>query len=170
MTKNELIDYLISLGIEQETFEHEPVFTVAESKDQKLNVPGAHTKNLFLKDDKKRFWLISALQDTRIDLKATGKVLGAKNLRFAQPELLRLHLGVEPGSVTWFALVNDTKKVVNPILDKAIFEYDRVGFHPLKNDATTVVNPKDLIKFVEFLNREYQKFDFLNYKILALKH
>jgi len=160
MNRQELLEYLTSFGIKHETFDHEPIFTVAEGIEKKIKVPGAHTKNLFLKDDKKQFWLISALRDTKINLRALSKVISAKNLRFAQPELLREHLGVGPGSVTWFALVNNPKNTVKAILDKKIFEHDRVGFHPLENNATTVVAPGDLLTFVDSLGHEYKIFDF----------
>lgn len=160
MTREQLLDYLKSIGIKQTTYDHEPVFTVAESEHLKQEIPGGHTKNLFLKDDKKQFWLISALQDTVINLRALSKALSAKNLRFAQAELLREKLGVEPGSVTWFALINDSSNQVKAVLDKNIFECESVGFHPLKNNATTVVQPEDLITFVKSLNHEYMIFDF----------
>lgn len=158
--RNDLLNYLDSIGVDQTTYGHEPVFTVAESEYLKKEIPGAHTKNLFLKDDKKQLWLISAVQDTIINLRALSKVLPAKNLRFAQADLLREHLGVEPGSVTWFALINDQGKQVKAILDKSLFDYELVGFHPLKNNATTVVQPQDLITFVESLDHEYLIFDF----------
>lgn len=156
--QKQLFDYFDSLGIAHTTYHHNPVFTC----DEEINVeiPAPPTKNLFLKDDKKRLWLISALQATKIDLKAVAKALDAKGLRFAQPELLREHLGVEPGSVTFFALINDQQKKVFPILDKKIFANDATCFHPLKNDATTVIASKDLIKFVEALGREYKVIDF----------
>ena len=161
MTKRqELFEHLKKAGIEYENFDHEPVFTVAESYKVKDSVPGAHTKNLFLKDDKKQFWLISALQDTKINLRQVAKQLPAKNIRFAQPELLRTYLGVQPGSVTWFALINDKEYQVKAILDKRLFEHARVGFHPLKNDATTVIASDDLITFARSLGHTYQIFDF----------
>lgn len=158
--KTELFSFLDSLNIKYKTIEHQPLFTVAESKEIANKIPGAHTKNLFLKDDHKNYWLISALQETKIDLRSLSKTLLARNLRFAQPELLKQYLDVEPGSVTWFALFNDKKNIVNAILDKAILSYDLVGFHPLVNTATTIVKPEALIQFAEALNHSYQIQDF----------
>lgn len=152
--QQELFDFFDALGIQHQTYYHKPVFTCKESMD--IEIPAPVTKNLFLKDDKKRYWIISALQETKIDLKAVAKTLDAKGLRFAQPELLREYLGVEPGSVTIYALINDVKKKVFPILDQKIFDAEVTCFHPLKNDATTVIASNDLIKFIEALGREYQ--------------
>jgi Ala-tRNA(Pro) deacylase len=156
--QQKLFDFFDSLKIGYQTYYHNPVFTCQEKVD--VEIPAPSTKNLFLKDDKKSFWLISALQETKIDLKLVAKVFDAKGLRFAQAELLREYLGVEPGSVTFFALMNDKEKRVFPILDRKIFDAELVGFHPLKNDATTVIASKDLIKFIESLGREYRIFDF----------
>ena len=156
--QQKLFDFFDSLGIKHQTYHHNPVFTCAEEVG--IEIPAPPTKNLFLKDDKKRLWLISALQETKIDLKAVAKALDAKGLRFAQPELLLEHLGVEPGSVTFFALINDVEKKVFPILDKKVLEHEVACFHPLKNDATTVIASKDLIKFVEGLSRDCKVIDF----------
>lgn len=152
--QQKLFDFFDALGIKHQTYHHKPVFTCEESMDVEIPAPG--TKNLFLKDDKKQFWIISALQKTKIDLKAVAKTLDTKGLRFAQPELLREYLGVEPGSVTIYALINDVTKKVFPILDQKIFDAEVTCFHPLKNDATTVIASRDLIKFIEALGREYQ--------------
>ena len=156
--QKKLFDYFDSLCIVHQTYYHQPLFTCADKPE--ITIPAAETKNLFLKDDKKRLWLISALQSTIIDLKQLSKVLDAKGLRFAQADLLREHLGVEPGSVTWFALINDIQKVVNPILDSALLQHQFVGFHPLNNDATTIIASNDLVTFVESLGYTYRVFDF----------
>jgi Ala-tRNA(Pro) deacylase len=157
-----LFSFLDSLEIKHQTIEHPPIYTAAEGAKIHNPIPGAHidTKNLFLKDDHHGYWLISALQETRIDLRALSKKLPAKNLRFAKPELLRQYLNVEPGSVTWFALFNDKDNRVKAILDKALFQYPLVGFHPLVNTATTVVPPAALIEFAEALNHDYLLYDF----------
>ena len=157
-----LFSFLDSLEIQYQTIEHLPIFTAADAEKVNNPIPNAHinTKNLFLKDDRQCYWLISALQETQIDLRALSKQLPAKNLRFAQPELLRQYLNVEPGSVTWFALFNDKDNRVKAILDKAIFNYPLVGFHPLVNTATTVVQSTALIQFAQALNHEYLLYDF----------
>lgn len=156
----QLFSFLNSVPIHHTTVEHPPLFTVADAKERGSDIPGAPTKNLFLKDDNNTFWLISAHQETTIDLRWLAKNLPAKKLRFAQPELLRNYLEVEPGSVSWFALLNDTNKAVRPILDKTLFNYELVGFHPLVNTATTLVTPEGLLQFAEALGYDYQLHDF----------
>jgi Ala-tRNA(Pro) deacylase len=149
LSPQEFLDRLSSLGIKAETVEHEPVFTVAESKSVKEQVPGAHTKNLFVKDKKGRYFLISAKHDTAIDLKRTHEAIGASGrLSFGSAEQLRALLGVEPGSVTAFAVVNDTEGRVTMILDANLMEHERVNFHPLVNSMTTGVSREDLVTFL----------------------
>ncbi|WP_414472680.1 prolyl-tRNA synthetase associated domain-containing protein [Microvirga sp. M2] len=149
LSPKELLDRLDALGIPFETVEHEPVFTVAESKSVKEQVPGAHSKNLFVKDKKGRFFLISAKHDTAIDLKRTHEALGASGrLSFGSADQLRTMLGVEPGSVTAFAVVNDTEGKVTMVLDANLMEHERVNFHPLVNSMTTGVSREDLVKFL----------------------
>lgn len=149
LSPKELLERLDALGISCETVEHEPVFTVAESKSVKESVPGAHSKNLFVKDKKGRFFLISAKHDTAIDLKRTHEILGASGrLSFGSAEQLKTMLGVEPGSVTAFAVVNDTEGKVTMVLDANLMEHERVNFHPLVNSMTTGVSREDLVKFL----------------------
>ncbi|WP_457089115.1 prolyl-tRNA synthetase associated domain-containing protein [Microvirga sp. P5_D2] len=149
LSPQELLDRLAALGIPFETVEHEPVFTVSESKSVKDKVPGAHSKNLFVKDKKGRFFLISAKHDTMIDLKRTHETLGASGrLSFGSAEQLWELLGVEPGSVTAFAMVNDTQGRVTMVLDANLMEHERVNFHPLVNSMTTGVSREDLVKFL----------------------
>ena len=149
LSPQELLDRLSSLGIRAETVEHEPVFTVAESKSVKEQVPGAHSKNLFVKDKKGRFFLISAKHDTPIDLKRTHEAIGASGrLSFGSAEQLRALLGVEPGSVTAFAVVNDTEGKVTMVLDANLMDHERVNFHPLVNSMTTGVSREDLVTFL----------------------
>jgi Ala-tRNA(Pro) deacylase len=143
-----------ALGISHVTHRHEPVFTVAESAEIKAAMPGGHTKNLFLKDKKGALFLISAIGDTMIDLNATSKLLGAGRFSFGNAELLMRCLGVEPGSVTLFAIVNDPDRTVTLVLDDALFAHDPVNFHPLRNDATTAISPADMLKFIRATGRE----------------
>lgn len=156
--QRKLFEYFDALGITHTTYHHQPLFTCADCPE--IEIPAPETKNLFLKDDKKRLWLVSALQSTVINLKALSKILDAKGLRFAQAELLREYLGVEPGSVTWFALINDAQKMVNPILDSNILKNEIAAFHPLKNDATTVISTIDLLTFTKSLGYTYRVLDF----------
>lgn len=135
------------LGIAHQTHRHRPVFTVDEGADIKAALPGGHTKNLFLKDKKGGIWLISAIGDTAIDLNAVSKLLGAPRFSFGSAERLFEHLGVTPGSVTVFALINDAEARVRLVLDEALFDHALVNFHPLSNDATTAIASADLLTF-----------------------
>ena len=153
-----LTEFFNKTGIVTETIEHAPVMRVDQMDE--LDLPVVACKNLFLKDRKKRFWLVSALPDTKINLKALAKKLEAPDLRFAQPELLRQHLGVDPGSVTLFAIINDPDHQVQVVIDKAIYTHDKVGFHPLRNDATTIINTQDIPTFLKQWGGTYQEVDF----------
>jgi Ala-tRNA(Pro) deacylase len=136
------------LNIETTTVDHQPVFTVEEAKAVHQNITGGHCKNLFCKDEKGVLWLIVALDDARIDLKAAKDKIGSKRLTFGKPELLMEILGVEPGSVTPFSLINDKAAKTNVILDAAMMALPKLNFHPLKNDATTTIFVDDLQKFI----------------------
>jgi Ala-tRNA(Pro) deacylase len=150
-----LLDHLASLGITAETVEHEPVFTVAESQHVKARIPGAHSKNLFLKDKKGRLFLITAKSETPIDLKRAHEAVGASGrLSFGSADQLRMVLGVEPGSVTPFAVANDKARQVTMILDANLMEHERVNFHPLVNSMTTGVSRDDLLKFLRSTGHE----------------
>ena len=142
------------LGVAHATHRHRPVFTVDEGADIKAALPGGHTKNLFLKDKKGGIWLISAIAETAIDLNAVSKLLGAPRFSFGSAERLLEYLGVTPGSVTIYALINDQHARVRVILDEALFTHDLVNFHPLRNDATTAASPADMLKFVRATGHE----------------
>ncbi|NKB56201.1 MAG: prolyl-tRNA synthetase associated domain-containing protein [Alphaproteobacteria bacterium] len=148
--ENELFEQLDTLGIAYETHHHEAVFTVEESQALRGVLPGAHIKNLFLRDKKKNLWLVTALEDRQIDLKALRRRLEAKgNLSFGNAELLMDVLGVMPGAVTPFGALNDTDGRATIVLDKGIFDHALVNAHPLRNDRTTAVAPEDLVRFLE---------------------
>ncbi|WP_112661877.1 prolyl-tRNA synthetase associated domain-containing protein [Microvirga flavescens] len=155
LTPKQLLDKLAALGIPSETVEHEPVFTVAESAPVKARIPGAHSKNLFVKDKKGRLFLITAEHATAIDLKRTHEALGASGrLSFGSADQLREVLGVEPGSVTPFAVANDVEGRVTMILDANLMEHKRVNFHPLVNSMTTGISREDLVKFLRATGHE----------------
>ena len=147
-SRNDLFALFDKLTIKTTTVEHFPVFTVEEAKKVHDQIPGGHCKNLFCKDEKGALWLIVALEDAHIDLKAAKDRIGSKRLTFGKPELLLEILGVEPGSVTPFGLINDTQAKTNVILDEAMMRLQRLNFHPLKNDATTTISSDDLITFI----------------------
>jgi Ala-tRNA(Pro) deacylase len=150
LTPEQLFARLHALGIAHRTHAHPPVFTVAEAAALRGSLPGGHCKSLFLKDRKGGLWLVVALEERRIDLKRLADAaLGAPRLSFGSPKLLYEVLGVTPGSVTPFALVNDTKRRVAVVLDAAMLGHDPLNYHPLVNDRTTAIAPGDLLRFIE---------------------
>ena len=155
-----LFAFLDRRGIAHRTLEHEPVFRVDEGLEIKAALPGGHTKNLFLKDAKDRLWLVTALGETRIDLKALPKVIGAARLSFGNEALLHQALGVRPGSVTPFALINDVGRRLSVVLDAALLACDPLNFHPLTNAATTAVSKEGFLKFLAALDVEPIVVDF----------
>lgn len=159
-THEDLFARLDALGIGHTTHWHQPVFTVAESRELKAHMPGGHTKNLFLKDKKGALFLLCALADTVIELNAIAKLIGAGRLSFGSPELLARHLGVTPGSVTLFGLINDAEQKVRLLLDEALFAHDPVNFHPLRNDATTAIAPAAMLAFADALGRTPTRLNF----------
>ena len=154
-TPVDLFAYLDRLGVLSETAEHAPVFTVAESRAIKASIPGAHSKNPFLKDRKERLYLVVARDETRIDLKRLQETMGASGrLSFGSADLLRAALGVEPGSVTPFAAINDCDGRVSVVLDASLMAFERVNFHPLVNSMTTTIAREDLIRFLQATGHE----------------
>ena len=144
-----LFAMLERLGIATRTHRHPPVFTVRESRGLRGALPGAHFKSLFLKDKKGALWLVVAIEDRRLDLKALAPLIGAARLSFGSPERLAEHLGVAPGAVTPFAVINDGAGAVRLVIDAAMMEATLANFHPLSNDATTAIAPADLLRFAE---------------------
>jgi Ala-tRNA(Pro) deacylase len=153
-TDRELFARLDALGIAHKTYEHAAVFTVEESRAACAHVPGGHTKNLFLKDRKGSLWLVVAREELRVDLNALSKVLDAPRFSFGSAELLIAGLGVPPGSVTPFSLINDRQGKVRVVLDEAMLALDPLNFHPLRNDRTTAITASDLLKFVRDTGHE----------------
>lgn len=166
-TPADLYAFLDAHGIAQTTLEHEAVFRVDEGHDIKAALPGGHTKNLFLKDAKDQIWLISALGETRIDLKRLPSVIGAARLSFGSEALLYEALGVRPGSVTLFALINDKARRVKLVLDKALLEPEPINFHPLTNTATTAISQDGLKRFLAALDIRPQVVDFERLELSA---
>jgi Ala-tRNA(Pro) deacylase len=150
-SRADLIALLDANGIAHSTLDHAAVFRVGEGEEIKKSLPGGHTKNLFLKDAKGQLWLISALGHTRIDLKRLPPVIGSAKLSFGNEQLLLETLGVTPGSVTAFGLINDTGHRVRFVLDAALAEADPVNFHPLINTATTAVSQDGFRRFLAAL-------------------
>jgi Ala-tRNA(Pro) deacylase len=151
--RDRLLAWMAEQGIAQTTHDHPAVFRVEEGLELKAAMPGAHTKNLFLKDKKGKLWLISARQDTVVDLKRAPKTIGSDRLSFGNEHLLYETLGVRPGSVTALGLINDPDQRVTFILDKALWDADIVNFHPLTNTATTALAQGEFRKALAAMGR-----------------
>lgn len=158
--RDRLLAWMADKGVAQHTLDHPPVFRVEEGHAIKAALPGAHTKNLFLKDKKGRLWLVSARQDTVIDLKALPARIGADRLSFGRPELLWRTLGVTPGSVTALGLINDAGREVAFVLDRRLAEAEIVNFHPMTNTATTALSREAFARFLALIGREPLVVDF----------
>lgn len=150
----ELFAHFDALGIAHKTYEHAPVFTVEEAAHLYDTQPGGHTKNLFLKDRKDGLWLVVCRDSLRVDMGALSKALDAPRFSFGSAELLIETLGVTPGSVTPFSIINDTANKVRVVLDEGMFAFDVLNFHPLRNDRTTAIAAADLPKFLRACGHE----------------
>ncbi len=147
--QDELLAVLSDIGIKYTNHEHPAVYTVEEADLYHDGIEGVHSKNLFFKDKKKNLFLVVTLSDKPIQIKELAKKIGAKSPSFGKPDLLMEVLGVIPGSVTPFAVINIQDQPVKIILDKELMENELVNFHPLVNTATTTIAAPDLIKFIE---------------------
>jgi len=158
--RDRLLDWMADRGIDQTTHDHPAVFRVEEGLELKAALPGVHTKNLFLKDARGRLWLISAAQDTVIDLKRAHVPMSAARLSFGNETLMFETLGVRPGSVTALGLINDIDRRVTFVLDRRLHEADIVNFHPLINTATTALGQDAFRRFLTLIDREPIVVDF----------
>ena len=156
----DLFAYLDDLDIAHSTVEHAATFTVEEGRHLKASMPGGHTKNLFMKDKDGTIVLISAWADSQLKLNQLHKLIGTRRLSFASADLMVDCLGVEPGSVTAFALMNDRAQRVRFIADAALMGFDTVNFHPLVNTATTAISREDFRRFVEATGHALTEVDF----------
>jgi len=149
-TPDELFAFLDSLAVKHATVKHPPLFTVEQSRALRGQIPGGHTKNLFLRDKKHELYLVVALEDASVDLKSLHRTLGATGrFSFGSSDLLREVWGVEPGAVTPFGAINDTQARVTVVLDAAMMENETLNYHPLVNTMTTSIARGDLVKFLE---------------------
>lgn len=156
-----LFQRLDALGIDYTTHRHPPVFTVEEAKALRGTLPGAHVKNLFLRDKKKRIWLVTVLEERDIDLKALKRRIGAQgSLSFGSADLLLEVLGVQPGSVTPFGVLNDREGRATMVLDKGTLDNHPVNVHPLRNDMTTAISAHGLLRFLEAEDHTPEIIDF----------
>jgi Ala-tRNA(Pro) deacylase len=148
-TPEDLFARFQKLGIAYKNHHHPPVFTVEEAKALRGVLPGGHCKSLFLKDKKGGLWLCVMLEERRTDLNKLADALDAPRFSFGKAELLLEVLGVTPGSVTPFAVINDGERRVTVVLDAEMLEHDPLNYHPLRNDQTTAVAPADLLRFLQ---------------------
>ena len=149
---DDLLSYLEQIGVVATTVEHAPLHTVEQSRALRGDIPGVHCKSLFLKDGKGSLWLIVAREDSLVDLRRLPAVIGSARLSFGRPELLSDVLGVVPGSVTPFAVINDTAGQVRVVLEQALLLAELINFHPLVNTRTTTLSPTGLMDFLRSVN------------------
>lgn len=147
-TPQDLLDRLVSIGITTTTIDHPPAFTVEEGEAHVGHLPGVHIKNLFLCDAKKKMWLVTVPWDQDINLKTFPSVIGSKRLSFGSADRLLRTMGVTPGSVSPFCVINDPDATVQVVLDAWMMEQNVVNAHPLVNTKTTTIAPSDLLKFI----------------------
>jgi Ala-tRNA(Pro) deacylase len=151
----DLLAYLAALGVETETVDHPPLFTVEDSRTLRGEIPGSHTKNLFVKDKKGRLFLLVLGEETSVDLKKVHETIGAQSrVSFGSADLLEEVWGVRPGAVTPFGAINDKAARVSVVLDEAMMGHERLNFHPLVNTRTTGLKGADLIKFLRATGHE----------------
>ncbi|MCK0206534.1 prolyl-tRNA synthetase associated domain-containing protein [Starkeya koreensis] len=155
LSSQDLLARLAELGIETRTVEHPPLFTVEDSQALRGDIPGGHTKNLFLKDKKGNLFLVVVEEEARVDLKSLHVPLGAASrLSFGSAELMEEVLGVKPGAVTAFGPVNDTEGRITVVLDAELMEHEAINCHPLVNTATTTIARDDLLRFLRATGHE----------------
>ena len=154
--ERELYYILEQLGIKYIRYEHKPVYTVEEADNLDIDIPGQHCKNLFLRNKKGNIhYLIIADSEKQIDLKSLSKQIGSTGLSFASEERLYKHLGLKPGAVTPFGLINDIEKNVIVLIDKKLTDKSIVNFHPNVNTATISVSYNDLERFIRWHENKF---------------
>lgn len=146
---DQLLQFLSDYEISVQTFSHPPVHTVEESRVLRGDIAGVHTKNLFLRDNKRRFFLVITDENTQINLKSLAPKIGAKGgLSFGSQEALLEHLGITPGAVSLFAAINDRQMKVTIVIDQALLEHSSINGHPLSNERTTSITKDGIAAFL----------------------
>ncbi len=155
LTRHDLLNYLEACGFDASTKDHPPLFTVEDSQALRGEIEGGHTKNLFLKDKKGQYFLLTAQEDTQVNLKTLHKLLGGSSrFSFGSAEMLEQMLGVQPGAVTALGLINDRDGRVKFAIDQRLMAHDKINCHPLTNDATTTLLCDDLVQFAKACGHE----------------
>ena len=168
LTETNLFDLLRVKGLEFQIHNHQPLYTVEDSEKLRGEIEGAHTKNLFLKNKKNDFFLFTCDENAQIDLKHFSKSIDAKNLSFANEDYLKKYLGIKPGSVSPYALLNDLENVVNFYLDEKLFKSKIINFHPLINTTTITIKTKDFINFILENKKKINIFSLESYSIVNI--
>ena len=160
LSAESLFERLDEMGIEHSTIDHPPLYTVEQSRHLRGELPGAHVKNLFLRNKKRKMWLLTCLEDRKIDLKSFRRRLDTSSLSFCSPERLMQYLGVIPGAVTPFGVINDVDAEVQVVLDKALLDMHPLNFHPMDNCKTTAISADSLTRFLDMTNHPPIVMDF----------
>ena len=166
LSEKKLLKLIEKKGINSRLYTHEPLSTVEESMKHRGEIEGAHSKNLFFKNKKNSFFLFSCLENTTVNIKNISKSLSLGNISFANEHYLSLYLGVKPGAVTPFGLLNDIENKVIFFLDRNFFNYKIVNFHPLANTSTIGMNINDFIYFLIENKKKVNIYDFNNYSLI----
>ena len=168
LTKTDLFELLSAKNKDFQIYDHEALFTVEDSENLRGEIKGAHTKNLFLKNKKNNFFLFSCEENAKVDLKLFSKSIDAKNLSFANAEYLERYLGIKPGSVSPFALLNDKNNIVKFCLDEKLYNSKVINFHPLINTTTITISTKEFINFLLEKNKKINIFSLDSYSIFKV--
>ena len=151
----DIYQFLAEHHIEYERFDHPPVYTVEDVHRLARNLPGASIKNLFLREKKGlRHFLVVVPDDKRVDLKALSGILECGHVSFGSPERLKKHLGIEPGSVSLLAIVNDSDNAVEVVIDESLWKSEAFQFHPLINTSTLVIPHDSMMRFLRAAGHE----------------
>ena len=165
LNKKDIIKKLELHKISFDIHEHDALFSVSDSEQKRGGIVGGHTKNLFLKNKKNNFYLISCQENLKVDIKKFSKINNIGNLSFANEKYLYEYLGVLPGSVSPFGLLNDINNKVSFIIDGGLLNFKKINFHPLVNTATITLKMSDFLEFMKNNKKKISIFDFNNYII-----
>jgi len=168
LTKIDLFELLSAKNKDFQIHDHQALFTVEDSENLRGEIRGAHTKNLFLKNKKNNFFLFSCDENAKVDLKLFSKSIDAKNLSFANDQYLEQYLGIRPGSVSPFALLNDKNNIVKFYLDDKLYNSEIINFHPLINTTTISIKTSEFINFLLENNKNIHIFSLDSYSIVKV--
>ncbi len=166
LLKSDLLELLRAKALDFQIHEHKPLFTVEDSEKMRGTINGDHTKNLFLKNKKNNFFLFSCSENSKVDLKRFSKSIDAKNLSFANEKYLQKYLGIKPGSVSPYSLLNDKENIVSFYLDEKLAKSEIINYHPLINTSTISIKTKDFINFIIENKKKINIFSLETYSII----